>query len=146
MVTDSTLAQAGVWRESGDVKARNCDLVAAAQDFVLHREAGHREVGAEWGVVKRRMSAAPPTRSRVVYDRDTLMSLIVVAAAMLNAEKLGRPFAFDLLLRKMRDLLGRGQVLNVVDVRAALPKMGFCLTRTWRGWRWKRPCETVSRR
>jgi hypothetical protein len=116
-------------------------MFAAAQDFVLHRE-----VGAEWGVAKRRMSAAPPTRSRAVCDRDTLMSLIAVAAAMLNGEKLGRSFTFDQLLRKMRDLLGHGQVLNVVDVQAALPKMGICLTRTWRGWRWKRPWGTVRPR
>ena len=115
------------------MNARSYDLVAAAQAFGLPRE-----VGAEWGVVKRRMSAAPPTRSQAVDDRDTLMSLIVIAAAMLNGEKLGGSFSFDQLLRKMRDLLGHGQVLDVADVRAALPEMGFCLTRTWRGWRWER--------
>lgn len=113
---------------------RTYDLVAAARDFGLRREAG-----AEWGVVKR-MSAAPPTRARAVHDRDTLMSLIVIAAAMLNGETLGRSFTFDQLLRKMRGLLSHGQVLDVADVRAALPEMGFCLTRTWRGWRWARPC------
>jgi hypothetical protein len=105
-------------------------MFAAAQDFALHREVG---------AAKRRMSAAPPTRSRAVDDRDAVMSLIVVAAAMLNGEKFGRSFTFDQLLRKMRDLLGHGQVLDVADVRAALPEMGFCLTRTWRGWRWERP-------
>jgi hypothetical protein len=116
-------------------------MVVVARDFVLHRE-----VGAGWGVAKRRMSAAPPMRSRAVHDRDTLMSLIVVAAAMLNGEKLGRSFTFDQLLRRMRDLLRSGQVLDVVDVQATLPEMGFCLTRTWRGWRWKRSCETVRLR
>jgi hypothetical protein len=111
--------------------------MVAAQGFVLQRE-----VGAGWDVANRRMSAAPPTRSRAVHDRDSLMSLIVVAAAMLNGEKLGRSFSFDQLLRRMRDLLRSGQVLDVVDVQAALPEMGFCLTRTWRGWRWKHSCET----
>ena len=116
------------------MNTRSYYVVATAQDF-----APHREVRAEWGVAKQRMSAAPPMRSRAVHDRDTLMSLIVIAAAMLNGEKLGGSFTFDQLLRKMRDLLGHGQVLDVADVRAALPEMGFCLTRTWRGWRWERP-------
>ena len=83
------------------------------------------------------MGATPPARSKPVHNRDTVMSLIVVAAALLNSEMLGRTFTFEQLVKKMRELLGRNLVLDVGDVRAALPGMGHCLAKAWGGWRWK---------
>lgn len=94
----------------------------------------------------RRMSAAPPLRSKPVRDRDKIKSLIVVAAATLNSEKRGRSFTFRALIARMRALLERGRVLDPVDVRAALEEMGPYLTKTWRGWRWKRgPASSALR-
>jgi len=73
-----------------------------------------------------------------VRDRDTVASLIVVAAALLNSEMRGGAFTFEQLMKKMRELLGRNNlVLDVVDVRAALPGIAYCLARAWGGWRWK---------
>lgn len=83
----------------------------------------------------KRMGSAP-LRSRPVHDRDTIKSLIVVAAAMLSSERGGRSFTFRALVDKMRDLLDHGWVLDPVDVEIALPEMGAFLTRTWIGWRW----------
>jgi hypothetical protein len=90
------------------------------------------------GTHNKRMGAAPPLRSRPVRDRDTIRSLIVVAAAMLDSERCGRSFSFRALIDKMRDLLERGLVLDPADVQAALQEMGACLTRTWTGYRWNR--------
>ena len=66
-----------------------------------------------------------------------MISLIVVAAALLNSEMLGGTFTFEQLVKKMRELLGRNLVLDVVDVRSALPDMRHCLAKAWGGWRWK---------
>jgi hypothetical protein len=82
------------------------------------------------------MGDAPPLRSEFVRDRDTIISLIVVAAALLGSELRGRAFTFEQLVKKMRELLGRNLVLDVVDVRAALPEMGYCLAKARGGWRW----------
>jgi hypothetical protein len=95
------------------------------------------------GTHDKRMSAAPPLKSRPVRDRDTIRSLIVVAAAMLDGERRGRSFTFRALIEKMRDLLERGRVLDPADVQAALPEMGAWLTRTWTGWRWN--CARLER-
>ena len=83
------------------------------------------------------MGAAPPARSRPVRNRDTVMSLIVVAAALLDSEVRGRVFTFEQLVKRMRELLGRDAVLDVVAVQTALPGMGYCLAKARGGWRWK---------
>jgi hypothetical protein len=90
------------------------------------------------GIASKRMGARPPLKSRPVRDRDTIRSLIVVAAAMLDGERRGRSFTFSALIEKMRELLERGSVLDAVDVRATLPETGPHLTRTWTGYRWNR--------
>lgn len=89
------------------------------------------------------MCTAAPLRSRPVRDRDTIRSLIVVAAAMLDSERRGRSFTFRALIERMRDLLDRGLVLDPVDVQVALPEMGAFLTKTWLGWRWN-PAATCQ--
>jgi hypothetical protein len=83
------------------------------------------------------MGATAPTRPVFVRDRGTVVSLIVVAAALLDSEMRGGTFTFDQLVKKMRELLGRNRVLDVGDVRTTLPGMGYCLAQAWGGWRWK---------
>ena len=85
----------------------------------------------------RRMGATPPARSSPVPNRDTVISLIVVAAALLDSEAPGRAFTFEQLVKRMRELLGRNKVLDVVAVQTALPGMGYCLAKARGGWRWK---------
>ena len=87
---------------------------------------------------ERRMGVRPPVRSQPVQNRETITSLIVVAAALLDTELWGGVFTFEQLMKKMRELLRPGQTLATDDVRAVLPAMGYCLATAgdW-GW-WKR--------
>jgi len=86
----------------------------------------------------RRMSVRPPLRSTPVHNVETITSLIVVAAKLLDADVRGGVFTFEQLLKKMRELLRPGRTLAVDDVRAALPGMGHCLAAVGGRWRWKR--------
>ena len=86
----------------------------------------------------RRMSVRPPMRSRPVQNRETITSLIVVAAMLLSADVGGGAFTFGQLLKKMRELLRPGQILAADDVRALLPGLGHCVVPTLGRWRWKR--------
>ncbi len=84
------------------------------------------------------MGVRPPTRSRPVENRETIRSLVVVAAVLLDADARGRFFTLEQLLRKMRELLGPGRTLTAGDVQAVLPGMGDCLAMARDQWRWKR--------
>jgi hypothetical protein len=86
----------------------------------------------------RRMSVRPPLRSRPVQNIETISSLIVVAATLLDADMRGGVFTLEQLLKKMRELLRPGRTLAADDVRAVLPGMGHCLATAGGGWRWKR--------
>jgi hypothetical protein len=90
---------------------------------------------------QRRMGAAPAMRSTSVPNRGTIISLIVVAAALLDSELQGRCFTFEQLVNKMRELPGRDLGFDVVDVQAVLPGMGHCLAQSRDGWQWKRRCR-----
>jgi hypothetical protein len=83
------------------------------------------------------MGVRPPVRSQPVQNRETITSMIVVAAALLDSERLGGIFTFGQLMKKMRELLRPGQTLAVDDVRAVLPDMGYCLGTVGGRW-WKR--------
>lgn len=83
------------------------------------------------------MGVRPPVRSQPVQNRETITSLIVVAAALLDTELWDGIFTFEQLLKKMRDLLRPGQTLAADDVRAVLPDMGYCLATMGGRW-WKR--------
>jgi hypothetical protein len=115
--------------------AANYDRTADIWAFDCFPKAG--EPGSGMRPRGRRMGAARPARSRPVRNRDTVISLIVVAAALLDSEVRGRPFTFEQLVKRMRELLDRSLVLDVADVRAALPGMGYCLAKARGGWRWK---------
>lgn len=86
----------------------------------------------------RRMSIRPPLRSRPVQSVETITSLIVVAAILLDVDSHGGAFTLEQLLNKMRELLRPGRTLAPADVRAALPGMGHCLATVGGRWRWKR--------
>ena len=66
----------------------------------------------------RRMGVLPPTRSRPVQNLETIKSLIVVAAVLLDAEVRGEVFTLEQLLKKMRELLKPG-ALTARTVRSA---------------------------
>ena len=66
----------------------------------------------------RRMSVRPPLRSRPVKNAETITSLIVVAATLLDTDMRGGVFTLEQLLKKMRELLKPGRTLAVDDVRA----------------------------
>jgi len=85
----------------------------------------------------RRMSVRPPLRSRPVQNIETISSLIVVAATLLDADMRGGVFTLEQLLKKMRELLRPGRTLAADDVRAVLPGMGHCLATVGGRWRWK---------
>jgi hypothetical protein len=85
----------------------------------------------------RRMGILPPLRARPVRNLETIRSLIVVAAALLDAEVLGGVFTLEQLLKKMRELLRPGRTLAADDVRAVLPDLADCLATARDGWRWK---------
>jgi hypothetical protein len=85
----------------------------------------------------RRMGVLPPMRSRPVHNLETIKSLIVVAAVLLDAEVRGGVFTLEQLLKKMRELLRPGQTLAADDVRAVLPDLGDCLAAVRDRWRWK---------
>jgi hypothetical protein len=87
---------------------------------------------------RRRMSVRPPMPSRPVENTETITSLIVVAAILLDAEVRGGAFTLEQLLKKMRELLKPGRTLAVDDVRAVLPDMGHCLAAVRGRWQWKR--------
>lgn len=72
---------------------------------------------------ERRMGVRPPVRSQPVQNRKTITSLIVVAAALLDAELWDGIFTFEQLMKKMRELLRPGQTLAADDVRAVLSDM-----------------------
>ena len=86
----------------------------------------------------RRMSVRPPLRSRPVQNVETISSLIVVAATLLDADMRGGVFTLEQLLKKMRELLRPGRTIAADDVRAVLPGMGYCLAAVGGRWRWKR--------
>jgi hypothetical protein len=86
----------------------------------------------------RRMSVRPPLRARPVQNVETITSLIVVAARLLDADVRGGVFTLEQLLKKMRELLRPGRTLAADDVRAVLPAMGHCLATAGGRWRWKR--------
>jgi hypothetical protein len=85
----------------------------------------------------RRMSVRPPLRSRPVKNVETITSLIVVAATLLDTDMRGGVFTLEQLLKKMRELLQPGRTLAADDVRAILPGMGHCLATAGGRWRWK---------
>ena len=85
----------------------------------------------------RRMGVLPPVRSRPVQNLETIRSLIVVAAVLLDAEVRGGAFTLEQLLKKMRELLRPGRTLAAEDVRAVLPDLGHCLATVRDRWRWK---------
>ena len=72
--------------------------------------------------------------SRPVQNRDTITSLIVVGAMLLDADVGGEAFTLEQLMKKMRELLRPGQILAADDVRPLLPGMGHCLA----------PCSTAG--
>jgi hypothetical protein len=84
-----------------------------------------------------RMGVLPPVRSRPVQNRETIRSLIVVAAVLLDAEVRGGVFTLEQLLKKMRELLRPGRTLAAGDVQAVLPELGHCLAAVRDRWRWK---------
>jgi hypothetical protein len=86
---------------------------------------------------KRRMGATPPAHLGSIQNRGKITLLIVAAAALLDGELEDRVFTFEQLVKKMRELLGRNFSLDVVDVQAVLPGMGYCLVKARGGWRWK---------
>ena len=86
----------------------------------------------------RRMSVRPPLRAMPVQNVETISSLIVVAATLLDAEVRGGVFTLEQLLKKMRELLRPGRTIAADDVRAVLPGMGYCLATVGGRWRWKR--------
>jgi hypothetical protein len=85
----------------------------------------------------RRMGVLPPMRSRPVQNLETIRSLIVVAAVLLDAEVRGGVFTLEQLLKKMRELLRPGRTLAAGDVQAVLPEL-HCLAAVRDRWRWKR--------
>jgi hypothetical protein len=85
----------------------------------------------------RRMGVLPPVRSRPVRNVETIRSLIVVAAVLLDAEVRGGVFTLEQLLKKMRELLRPGRTLAAGDVQAVLPELGHCLATVRDRWRWK---------
>ncbi len=89
-------------------------------------------------VYDRRMGVRPPLRARPVQNSETIGSLIVVAAVLLDADMHGGVFTLEQLLKKMRELLRPGRTLAADDVRAVLPGMGHCLATVGGRWRWKR--------
>ena len=54
------------------------------------------------------MGVLPPLRARPVRNLETIRSLIVVAAALLDAEVRGRAFTLEQLLKKMRRTAAAG--------------------------------------
>jgi hypothetical protein len=92
----------------------------------------------DWFADDRRMSVRPPLRSRPVQNVETITSLIVVAARLLDVDVRGGVFTLEQLLKKMRELLRPGRTLAADDVRAVLPGMGHCLATVGGRWRWKR--------
>src|SRR3981081_845393 len=85
----------------------------------------------------RRMGVLPPTRSLPVQNLETIKSLIVVAAVLLDGEVRGGVFTLEQLLKKMRELLRPGRTLAAADRRAVLPGMGYCLATVRDRWQWK---------
>ena len=80
----------------------------------------------------------PPLRSRPVQNFETITSLVVVAARLLDTDTRGGVFTLEQLLKKMRELLKPGRTLATDDVRVVLPAMGHCLATAGGRWRWKR--------
>jgi hypothetical protein len=93
----------------------------------------------------RKMSVRPPLRASPVHNVETIGSLIVVAAVLLDADRHGSVFTFEQLLKKMRELLKPGQTLAADDVRSVLPGMGHCLNRVGRRWRWRHRAPAYMR-
>jgi hypothetical protein len=76
-----------------------------------------------------------------VQNRRTITSAIVVAAALLDGELRGGVFTFEQLMKKLREVLGRGLVVGPGDVQTVLPDMDHCLAKSRGGWQWKRRCR-----
>jgi hypothetical protein len=110
------------------------DLDGVGDAWALFRQRGTS------GHDDRRMSVRPPLRSRPVQNVETITSLVVVAARLLDTDTRGGVFTLEQLLKKMRELLRPGHTLAADDVRAVLPGMGYCLATVGGRWRWKR-CE-----
>ena len=86
----------------------------------------------------RRMGILPPQPARPVQNLETIRSMIVVAAVLLDAEVRGNAFTLDQLLKKMRELLRPGRTLAADDVRTVLPDLSHCLATVQDRWQWKR--------
>ena len=86
----------------------------------------------------RRTGVLPPVRSRPVQSLETIASLIVVGAVLLDADVGGGVFTLEELMKKMRELLRPRRTLAADDVRAVLPRMGYCLVPVLGRWQWKR--------
>lgn len=114
---------------------------ADLQAVALHPRAGghHRE---PWPLSirsrDRRMGALPPVRSQPVENPESIASLIVVAAVLLDAEVPDGLLTLEQFMKKMRELLQPGQTLSADAVRSVLPRMEDCLATVRGGWRWKR--------
>ncbi|HEX9521824.1 MAG TPA: hypothetical protein VF949_02580 [Reyranella sp.] len=108
------------------------DLDGAADTWAFFRHPGTSDHD------DRRMSVRPPLRSRPVQNVETITSLIVVAATLLDADVRGGAFTLEQLVKKMRELLRPGRTIAADDVRAVLPGMGHCLATVGGRWRWKR--------
>ena len=91
-----------------------------------------------YGFIDNRRMSVRPLCARPVQNVETISSLIVVAATLLDAEERGGVFTLEQLLKKMRELLGPGRTIAADDVRAVLPGMGYCLATVGGRWRWKR--------
>jgi len=109
-------------------------------DIWAFQRAGHRNGQASPAMLRTRQTgrgASLSPRSELGTRRDTIISLIVVAAALLDSELRGGAFTFEQLVKKMRELLGH-RALDAVDVQAVLPDMSHYLARLRNGWQWKR--------
>ena len=125
-----TLAGLAVSPDPGTMLRDDFDGAADIWAFSRHATTSDR--------VHRRMSVRPPLRSRPVQNVETITSLIVVAARLLDVDVRGGVFTLEQLLKKMRELLKPGRTLAADDVRVVLPAMGHCLATAGGRWRWKR--------
>src|SRR5260370_41248519 len=97
------------------------DLDGAADTWAFFRHPGTSDHD------DRRMSVRPPLRSRPVQNVETITSLIVVAATLLDADVRGGAFTPQQLVQKMRGLLRPRWAIAADDVRAVAPGLGTLL-------------------
>src|SRR5258707_15725620 len=87
-------------------------------DIWAFLQSGDRNRNASPAKVRpgpRRRGAPLHVGSQSGPARDTIISLIVVAAALLDSELRGGTFTLEQLVKKMCELLGRDRALDVVD-------------------------------